>query len=259
MNDTVALDAETCGACGNPLEMIERFSISHGRKLRFASACEPCRVKAEVAAETHRLNLLIPKLIRKAEIPDGWEVASLNLDVWPELTVDSGNLDAVERLQKWISGTGSLYVYGATGCGKTTLALAALMDLLRRGTEGLFLSEMDLEADLHRGWSRDLIHRAWEAPVLVLDDIGSRELDARILTVYRDLFDRRSMRRNLRTLVTGQLPPSATKGQEKSLMNVWKGTGGKVREDIAGRLKQILGGNAVEVSGFNRRIAGGQK
>lgn len=255
MKTPTAVETEKCKGCGDDLEVKRTFSVVHGKEFRFVSDCKRCEAAQAAAAEAFRLAMLVPKLIRKAEVPERWQAASLDPAIWPALVIDAGNLAAVETLRAWVMGDESLYVYGSTGGGKTTLAIAALMDTCRLGIEGLFISEMDLEADLHRGWQRDLIYRSWEVPVLVLDDIGSREMEPRLLTVYRDIFDRRSMN-GMKTLVTGQLVPKASKGEDRSLMNLWKAEakGGKVREDIASRLRQILDGHSVELTGTNRRL-----
>ena len=262
-------ETEPCSTCGSPLKVRIRHSPLHKKDFRLVAECQRCTEDLARTNEEYRRACLRPGLIRECGIPARWTALSLNGDVYPELVVDEGNVTGFDKLTEWVKSDTSLYVWGSTGSGKTTLAMAALLDCCRDCQEGLFVSEGDLEDDLHAGWDRNLIRRTKEIPVLVLDDIASRPLSEKLMIVYRDIFDRRLLH-GLKTLVTGQLPPEA-KGDRKgqhSLMNHWRieakegkeGKEGKVREDIASRVSQLLGGNAVEVRGLdakqgNRRLA----
>src|SRR3990167_8655237 len=124
-------EMEKCAGCGDDLIVTFTFSKVHSKEFRFVAPCVKCENARAANAEKYRLEMLVPKLIRKAEVPERWQVASLDPAVWPAMVIDAGNMKAIETLKDWVSSNDSLYLYGSTGGGKTTLAIAALMDSCR--------------------------------------------------------------------------------------------------------------------------------
>jgi len=87
---------------------------------------------------------------------------------------------AADYLPNNEQGPGGLLLQGATGVGKTHLAVAVLRELIQRGLEGFFfdyqqwLKQMRGAYDAAAGGEhRVVLERAQDAEVVLLDDLGS--------------------------------------------------------------------------------------
>jgi len=76
-----------------------------------------------------------------------------------------------------------LMFIGATGTGKTHLAVAVLRKLIGKGFQGLFFDYMNLLERIRAGWNdlanaadRDAYQSCLDADVLLLDDVGSHRM-----------------------------------------------------------------------------------
>ncbi len=122
-----------------------------------------------------------------------------------------------ERLEAWASDAAKgsapwFYVGGGTGAGKTTLAGAACLAMVRRGARPRFVNARMLKQEWDAGGlygtaSRPTKAEAIEpykaAPVLVLDGLGEERTDKAFCDCLFDLIDRRYT--ELRpTLITSQ-------------------------------------------------------
>lgn len=116
-----------------------------------------------------------------------------------------------------------LYFFGKTGTGKTWLATAIANELRTKGYGSAFISSadyLDLTAHLRtldRTFSpdptdyritRDRIRYLETAPVLVLDDLGSENLNANAYSDLVRLMNRREALTSAVTLITGNLSPA---------------------------------------------------
>lgn len=112
-----------------------------------------------------------------------------------------------ERPEGWI------VLSGASGCGKTHIAAAIVNGLLERGEPALFVVVPDLLDHLRSAYQPggeigydELFERVRNAPVLVLDDLGTQ---AQTPWAQEKLFQLINHRFNTRlpTVVTTNLPP----------------------------------------------------
>lgn len=116
-----------------------------------------------------------------------------------------------------------LYFFGKTGTGKTWLAAAIANELRAKGYGSAFISSadyLDLTAHLRtldRTFSpdptdyritRDRIAYLETTPVLVLDDLGSENLNANAYSDLVSLMNRREQLNSAVTLITGNLSPA---------------------------------------------------
>ena len=74
-----------------------------------------------------------------------------------------------------------LLLVGATGTGKTHLAVAALKILISRGFDGIFFDYQTLLERIQRSWNdqagqsdRDAYRQALDTEILLIDDLGAR-------------------------------------------------------------------------------------
>lgn len=236
---------EPCDICGAALSYRWTQSPFHQVPMKHLDACSRCEETSRQAQHDHRRKVDGPDYVRSSNVPENVRGQSLDATIWPELVVDQGNALAVARLKLWTAGNESLYLFGPTGSGKSTLARAAMLDCCRDCQKSLWLTERQLTEEVI-GFKRDLYRRAWDIPVLVLDDVGSRKLDDRMLTAYRDIFDAREENGG-KTLLTGQKAL-------KEFLRSWHLEGEELRVDIASRLNAILGGSTVSIDARNRRI-----
>lgn len=239
-----------CPTCGEPLTVTKTLtSPFHGKSFERVEPCAKCEKARQMAIAAHELQITAPRMIRESGIHV--KLQHLGLDNG-SVIVDSFNSSAVETLREWVKGDFSVYFYGPTGSGKTTLAIASLLDCCRTGQSVAFVPESALEADMRANWGKDLFHRCRTADVLLLDDIGSRSFDSKLLTAYRDIFDARDMCGvKMKTLITGQYPT-------KELINIFRDPTGKQREDIVSRIVELVE-DEISVSGSNRRFKRGGK
>ena len=136
---TTERETEPCRICGAVLAVRVSFSPIHQQTFRYPEECQTCAADEARANASRQRAILTPGFIRESGVPERWAGSSLDAAIWPGLVVDGGNGLAVEALRGWVAGPTSLYVYGTTGSGKTTLAMAALLDCCRDAQEGLFL------------------------------------------------------------------------------------------------------------------------
>ncbi len=245
-----------CQRCGSEIEEIEQIRLKPawqggGREtVKRALPCETCAKRSE--EETSRI--MQDRKIRNWRLDSGipenvWDM-SLDRDVWAKrkLRIDQCNEEAFDVLKVWVetANAGAL-IWGKQGRGKSTLAISAGLDCLRRSQEVLFISEVDL-IDSYRNRSeanQGLVRRAMDVEVLILDNVGRHEITrgtAYLKELYFDLLDRRLpiLGDPLKTLVTSQ--------HDAPSLSEWCSDGA-----MASRLLSIIQGNELEITGDDRR------
>lgn len=210
-----------CPTCGADLVIREvEIPATGGQPARVWTRAEPCAACADrraiaYAADEARINRAKWSKPSRSGIEDACQVLSLDPAVMTRigLVTDPENAEPLEVLREWVAGDWSLYVHGAPGTGKSTAAMAAAMDCLRKPDEVLYLSEariLDIYRTQARGGDVDMLSRAKSVPVLVLDDVGRHKLDrgtAFLPEVYFDILDVRcpAFGPKHKTLITSQL------------------------------------------------------
>lgn len=104
-----------------------------------------------------------------------------------------------------------LYIFGQVGSGKTHLACSIANDLIKGGTEVLFVVVSDYLEEIKYSWDqssdyseREILDRAREVSVLVMDDLGAHSYsDWTKSKIYAILNHR--INNNLPTVITSNL------------------------------------------------------
>ena len=120
--------------------------------------------------------------LRLAKVPPRMRHLRLaDLTTWPPKALLCAN--------DWAQSGGVLYLYGPNGTGKTTLAVAALCELLRRRPGGLFMDAQELGAlagnDYSSGEPMQAMRIASKRKPLVLDDLGQERHNAQVAEVIK--------------------------------------------------------------------------
>ena len=137
-----------------------------------------------------------------------------------------------------------LYITGKTGRGKTVLAYCILHAGMDEGLSVLFVSVSELFSDTKLAFRRDesakdLVHRAGEVRVLVLDELGAEKLRPWMQQIILDLLDHR-IKHRLPTIITTNCS-----------LNEMEGLIGDPHKRVMSRLVGNFSG--VEVSGQDFR------
>lgn len=112
---------------------------------------------------------------------------------WPD-TVDRA---ALIEVAKWgASMQTGLYLYGASGAGKTLALWAKARQLERTGTRPVHLSAVEFARKLASA-ARDLEKAEWlmQCGVLIIDDLGKEKLTAAVAPLIWEVIDERNNRR----------------------------------------------------------------
>lgn len=108
-----------------------------------------------------------------ATVPERYQWASATA---PELRDRVGAKDPIALIRAALSASGVVIV-GPAGSGKTSLAVAILVEAAKLGLRGMFTSTIDLaraRIEGHLGEAdAPLVRAAKSAPVLVLDELGA--------------------------------------------------------------------------------------
>lgn len=137
------------------------------------------------------------------------------------------NKPALQALEAFKAGQ-SLYLCGATGSGKTHLAIALMnewgADTIAQGSEGfyfskgqaVFLPAVELLLEIKESWRNEedaraesekkIMDKYASKPLLVVDDLGAEKVSEWSRSVVYLLIDRR-YRNNLQTIITSNLSP----------------------------------------------------
>ena len=113
-----------------------------------------------------------------------------------------------EQTIAWTQGENEqfLTLYGATGVGKTHLALAAAWGVIGKGESVLFYQSSDLirqlQVAIRTNNVETIVQQAKSVPNLILDDLGREYTTGWTTSIFHEIIDHRYRNHKLRTLVT---------------------------------------------------------
>lgn len=193
---------ENCKICGGTgWKIVERAGLS---------GAERCECSFATRNVTIKENSRIPPNYRQASL-DNFIVPQDNPLARAGLATVLMQVKAFVREYPATDRPGLLLV-GDTGTGKTHLAVAALRALLEKGHEGVFFDYQNLLEKIRSGYDaasgasdREAYRVALDAPVLLLDDLGSHRGTEWVQdTVTAIITDRCNNRKTL--IATSNLP-----------------------------------------------------
>lgn len=200
--DAEAAPAEDCKLCGGAMFFLSRRLAFEGNGWQFPEmlACPKCT--EELPSERRE------RLLRLSGL------AGLQQEMSLQRLVEVKGLGvALSAVQAFLEGeVDQLVLIGGTGCGKTHLAIGALLACIERGDLCLYipvaryLDEMRSSYDDSvKGSFNDLMRSACEWDVVVLDDLaGERDTEWSVEKLY-EIVDTRSAR-GLRTIACSNHP-----------------------------------------------------
>ena len=124
------------------------------------------------------------------------------------LSWNTGCKYGYEQAIAWTQGENEqfLTLYGATGVGKTHLALASAWGVIGRGDPVLFYQSSDLiralQQSIKTGELETIVNQVKSIPNLVLDDLGREYTTDWTTSIFHEIIDHRYRNHQLRTLVT---------------------------------------------------------
>jgi DNA replication protein DnaC len=137
-------------------------------------------------------------------MPEAWTLESFPFKKQPGVNVRQ--IRALAELG-FLAKTENLVFIGPTGVGKTGLASALLLKALQNGHRGLFVRAQDLFDEMYASLadrsSRKLLNRLARVDLLVIDEMGYRNIRPEQSNIFFKLMEERYTRRS--TIITTNL------------------------------------------------------
>lgn len=253
------METELCRTCGATLKvsLIPRPPfMAQGDPIRNVEKCSACAASLEASnLEAHNAPLR-QRYVRESGVPAPRQALSLDPNRSQAIVADADNHEAIVGLRAWVAeAVGGVYLWGPVGTGKSTLAIAALLDCARRtvATPIQFLTEgqVRVAATQYDRTAQAWVRKAWETPILLIDDVGRSDLDGadlrRLQQEYHAILDARLLA-DLPIILTGEMDPGRLFG--------WF-----TQDSTKRRFMSLIQGNAIEMTGPDRSRSkwGGRK
>ena len=152
----------------------------------------------------HRQESALAWRIRRACLPEDWTLESFPFKLQPGVSQKQirtfAELDFLPRAE-------NIVFIGATGVGKTGLAIGLLLKALQNGHRGLFVKAQDLFDEMYASLadrsSRRLLRRLARVDLLVVDEMGYLNLRPEQTNIFFKLMEERYRRKP--TIITTNL------------------------------------------------------
>ena len=152
----------------------------------------------------HRQETALAWRIKRAALPEQWTLESFPFKRQPG--VSQRQIRSFAELD-FIARTENIVFIGATGVGKTGLAIGLLLKALQNGYRGLFLRAQELfdqmYASLADRSSRKLLNHLARVDLLVIDEMGYLNLRPEQTNIFFKLMEERYSQRP--TIITTNL------------------------------------------------------
>jgi DNA replication protein DnaC len=165
---------------------------------------------------------------KQADIQKLFSVSGLT-DKQKEMTLDNFNVTAetaraANSIKKYIENANiylpqgkGIYLMGGTGSGKTHLACAVAIELIKKGISVAFESVSDLFTRIRYCYNngieneREILHKSYNSKVLILDDLGAEISNEKVQKRFHNIIDFR-LRHRLATIITSNIKPEELQG-----------------------------------------------
>ena len=167
----------------------------------------PERLLKYVVEEEYRAKRENARLLRRqrANIPDMWEMESFPFHKQPKL--DRRRVMSLYDSFDYMTKQRGVIWLGPTGCGKTGLATAFLLQAIDRGYRGYFTSFPELIQELFQSLAdrsdRQVFRRYLSYDCLVIDEVGYVEIEPAQVGQFFTLMHKRHQRKT--TIITSNL------------------------------------------------------
>ena len=177
------------------LSEARRGRFSHERLLKHVLEAE-YRLKIEHARQLRR---------KRAHIPELLEIETFPFARQPKL--DRKRVMSLYDRFDYMTKQQNIVWLGPTGCGKSGLATAFLLQALERGYRGYFITFPELVAELYRSLAdrseQQVLRKYARYDCLVIDEVGYVEIDPAQVGLFFTLMQKRHKTKT--TLITSNL------------------------------------------------------
>ncbi len=177
------------------LKVAHKGRFSHARLLNYVVEQE-YNIKRESAREYR---------IQRARIPQNLVMESFPFDHQPKLNRKA--IVSIYDAFDYMDNAQNIIWVGPTGCGKTGLATAFLLDAINRGYSGRFVTFAELVHELRTSRAdyseSKILNRYVNMDCLLIDELGYVEIDSAQVGLFFTLMQRRHKKRP--TFITSNL------------------------------------------------------
>lgn len=177
--------------------------LTEARRGRFSHE----RLLTHVLEAEYRVKLEHARLLRRkrAQIPERWEIETFPFARQPKL--DRKRIMSLYDRFDYMTKQQNIVWLGPTGCGKSGLATAFLLQALDRGYRGYFITFPELVAELYASLAdrseQQVLRKYARYDCLVIDEVGYVEIEPAQVGLFFTLMQKRHKTKT--TLITSNL------------------------------------------------------